>query len=841
MFRTTLAGLLAHKLRLLLTSLAITLGVGFIAGTFVLTDTIQAGLSQRIAASADKVDVAVLPPVSTSENQPRLTAADLAAIKGVAGVAEAQGLVQGSAALLGKDGKAVGDFATTGVSVVGGRLNRTEITSGTAPSAPDQVVIDKNTAKTRGFAVGDTVRVLDGDGRPHPFRLVGLFDVGVDQQLAVTGAVGFAPATAQTMTGQKGFVEIDVVAAPGVTPERLKSTVSAAVTGHGARLYTGHQLAQELAKSSGADIDVIGTALLMFGLVAMFVAALVIYNTFNILVAQRSREMALLRCIGATRRQVFGSILLESAVVGLLSSALGLLAGLGLGAGALALLRTLGMDAPGGGVSLAPRTMALALAVGLVVTVGAALLPARTATKVAPVAALRTQSDEHAFRTGVLRVVFAMLFLLGGAGVTAYGVISSPGQQALFIVMGGGVLTFLAVLILGPLMVGPLSTLAGWAPARLFGVPGRLALDNSQRNPKRSATTTVALTIGVTLMTLISVITATTRATYTAKLDDQFPIDYMISPQEDLTSNADAALPRALAEGLRARPELASTVEFRQAAARIGDTGRTNDVGAFSGPYQPALSAGSMRGFAPGSAVIADDLAKRLGTGPGGSITVRTPKAGAVRLKVLGLFDPESTPLPAVTVPDTEFDRYFGPLGDSRLIVNVKDGVTPDVSRRAVEAATEPYPTAKVLSATEARGQFDEALDMALMIISGLLGLAVLISLLGIANTLSLSVHERTRESALLRALGLTRAQLRRMLSVEALILGLIGALVGAVLGVAYGWAASRTLMEGVLFRVPVTQVLLFVLLSGAAGVLAAVLPGRRAARASIVGSLAAD
>ncbi|MFC4534354.1 ABC transporter permease [Sphaerisporangium dianthi] len=838
MFRTTLAGLLAHKLRLLLTSLAITLGVGFIAGTFILTDTIQSGLSQRIAASADKVDVAVLPTAGTGERR-SLAAGDLAAIKGLAGVAEAQGLVKGSAALLGKDGKAVGDIATSGVSVVTGRLDRTEITAGAAPAAPDQVVIDKNTARTRGFAVGDTVRVLDGGGEPHTFHLVGLFDVGVDQQLAVTGAVGFTSATAQAMTGEKGFAEIDVVAAPGVTPERLKSAVAAALPG-GARVYTGHELAQRLAQNNGADIDVIGTALLMFGLVAMFVAALVIYNTFNILVAQRTREMALLRCIGATRRQVFGSILLESAVVGLLSSALGLLAGLGLGAGALAGLSALGREVPAGGVSLAPRTIVLALAVGLVVTVAAALLPARSATKVAPVAALRAQADEHTFRTGVLRVVFAALFLLAGAGVTALGVASSPGEQALFLVMGGGVLTFFAVLILGPVMVRPLSTLAGWAPAKLSGVPGKLALDNSHRNPKRSATTTVALTIGVTLMTLISVITATTRATYTAKLDDQFPIDYMVAPQLTSLSNGDAVLPAALAASLRSRPELASTVGFRQAEARVGTDG-TGDVGAFDGPYQPALVKGSMRGFEPGSAVIADDLAERLGTGPGGSITVTTPRAGAVRLKVLGVFDPESTTLPTVTVPDRAFERYFGPMGYSRLIVNAKDGVAADVSRRAVEAAAEPYPTAKVRSATEVRGQFDEALDMMLMIIGGLLGLAILISLLGIANTLSLSVHERTRESALLRALGLTRPQLRRMLSVEALILGLIGAVVGAVLGVAYGWAASQTLMDEVLFRVPVTQVLLFVALSGAAGVLAAVLPGRKAARASIVGSLAAD
>ncbi|WP_214413490.1 ABC transporter permease [Sphaerisporangium fuscum] len=842
MFRTTMAGLRAHKLRLLLTSLAITLGVGFITGTFVLTDTLQAGFTQQIAASADKVDVAVLPGEQQGGKPAYLRDDDLAKIRGAAGVADAQGLVQGSAALIGKDGKAVGDMPTTGIAIVRGRLDRTEITSGAAPAADDQVVIDKNTAKTRGFAPGDTVSVLDSHDKPHTFQLVGLFDVGVDQYLAYTGAVGFTPATARAMTGEKGFTEVDVAAAPGVTPEKLKSAVAAALPGKGHEVLTGKELASRLAKANGADTEVLAAGLLMFGLVAMFVAALVIYNTFNILVAQRAREMALLRCIGATRKQVFGSILLESAVVGLIASALGLLAGLGLGAGALLVFKAMGQAAEGAAVSLAPRTIAVALAVGVIVTVGAALMPARTATKVAPMAALRTQTDEQNFRTGVLRSVFAALFLLAGGGVTTFGIMKSPGQEALYIVMAGGVLTFFAVLILGPVIVRPLSAFAGWAPAKLFGVPGRLAMDNSRRNPKRSATTTVALTVGVTLMTLISVVTATTRATYTQKLDEQFPIDYMVSAQAGGSSGKqDQGVPRSIAAELRARPELASVVEVRRSDAKVGKGDRTFPVGTYSGPYQLALGQGSMRGFTGAAAVLSTSAAKDLAVRPGGTLALATPKSGRVEVKVVGTFDENSAPLPDIVVPDASFEEYFGHLQDERLLVNAKDGVAADVSRKAVEAAAHAYPTVKVLSSTEARGQFDQALDMVLMVITGLLGLAILISLLGIANTLSLSVHERTRESALLRALGLTRPQLRRMLSVEALILGLIGAIVGAVLGVTFGWAATHTMLAEVLFRVPVAQVLLFVALSGLAGVVAALLPGRRAARASIVGSLASD
>ncbi|MEV0421241.1 ABC transporter permease [Streptosporangium canum] len=836
MLKTTLAGLRAHKLRLLLTSLAIALGVGFIAGTFVLTDTIDAGFTQKFSAAADRIDAAVTPaPGERSREEPLVPAAVLEKVRAVGGVADAQGLVQGTSALMGKDGKVAGDYPTAGVSIVEGSLNRTLITSGSAPKTPAEAVLDENTARTRGFAVGETITVLDSEEVKHEFTLVGLFDVGLNQELGFTGAVGFTTGMAQSMTGEKAFREIDVAAAGGVTQEAVRDSIAAAL-GPDYQVKTGKDYADALARQNGADTQMITMGLLMFGLVAMFVAALVIYNTFNILVAQRTREMALLRCIGATRGQVFGSIVLESVVVGLLSSVLGLLLGYGLGAGALAVLTSVGAPLPSATAALAPRTIVLGLLIGLVVTVGAALLPARSATRVAPIAALRTQVEEHTFRAGLIRVVFASLFLVAGVGATVAALGMEPGQAALIVVMVGGSLVFLGVLTLGPVIVKPLGAFVGWLPARLFKVPGRLAVDNSRRNPKRSATTTVALTVGVTLMTLIAVLTGTMRATYTQKLDDQFPVDYMVQPQA-----RDSGLPRALAEDLRSRPELTGVVAFRQTMAKVGKGEDEYEVGTFVAPadFRPELVTGSIDVLRPGTAVVADHVVKELGLKVGDRVAVRTAKAGAVELTVVSTFDPEVADLAGVTVPEEDFERYFGAVGDSRVLVNARDGVSPEQAREVVEAAAQPYPTAKVASSTEVRGEFDEALDMMLMIITGLLGLAVLISLLGIANTLSLSVHERTRESALLRALGLTRPQLRWMLSVEALILGLIGALVGVVLGVTFGWAAAQTMTEEVAFRLPVPQILAFVALSGLAGVLAAVLPARRAARASIVGSLA--
>ncbi|WP_062439088.1 ABC transporter permease [Herbidospora daliensis] len=829
MLRTTLAGLVAHRLRLLLTSLAITLGVGFIAGTFVLTDTIEQGFRQLFTADADKVAVAVTPK---DEDIPHEVLAKLTALPGVSG---AQGLVRGTAPLLDKSGRAAGSTATSGISVEAGPLDRTSYVTGTAPGGPGEAVLDENTARTRQFEVGDTVTVLDLAEKRRQFTLVGLIDVGVDQHLAYTGAVGFDPATAREMTGEKGYHEIDLAASAGVSPETLKQTVAAAL-GQTYTVKTGEELARKLALDSNVELDYLVLVLLLFGCVAMFVAALVIYNTFNILVAQRTREMALLRCIGATRGQVFRSILLESAVVGLVSSVLGLLVGLGLGALGLAALGRFDAPVPtGASVALTPRTIVLGLVVGLLVTVVAAVLPARGATRVAPIAALRSQVEEQTFRAGLARSLIAGLLLAGGLGLTAVAIWVLDGNTGLLVAMGGGAVFFLGVIVIGPVLMSPLSAFAGWVPRKVFGVPGRLAVDNSRRNPKRAATTTVALTIGVTLMTLISVITASTRETVVSSLDDQFPVDFMITAQYGRADGM-PLLPAEVPATLRTLPEVGLVAEMRQ-----DDTGEIASL-PDRAVFRPEVLSGSLAALTPGTVALSEPQAENLGAKVGDTVSLTTAKAGKVKVKVAALLgqDGLNGTMP-YTIAAPDFEKYFGAVGPVRVYVKVKDGTAADVSRRAVEAALTAYPTAQLVSAADVRGEFDEAFDMMFTIFAALLGLAILISLLGIANTLSLSVHERTRESALLRALGLTRPQLRGMLSIEALVLGLVGALVGVVIGVAFGWAALQTIPNETVFIVPVGQVLLYLVLSALAGVLAAVLPARRAANASIVGSLAAS
>ncbi|TDB74934.1 FtsX-like permease family protein [Actinomadura sp. KC216] len=849
MLRTALAGLRAHKLRFLLTAVAITLGVGFISGTFVLTDTMDKGVAKTFARSADKVDFAVLPDDDAEKG---LSADVLSRVRAVPGVTDVHGMVKGDAALVGKDGKAVGDFPTVGMSVPSGRLLRYEFDKGRPPSGGAETVIDTELAKREGYTVGDTVTVLDEKNRPHRFTVVGLVDFGIDQEASFRGGVGFDPTTAKTMTGERTYEEIDVA---GGNRAAIEAAVRASVRAGGAgdsgdagaaasgRVYSGAELGTKLAKAAGADTKIIRTGLLIFGLVAMLVSALVIYNTFAILIAQRMREMALLRCVGATRRQIFGGVVAESVVVGLVGSLLGLAAGVGLGAGALVGIRQLDAGlAPAGlsGTSLAPRTIVIGLAVGVIVTVVSALLPARAATRVAPVAALRSELEPGTgrFRLGVPRTVIAVLLGIAGLVIGAAGSLVMPkGQAAMFVVALAGGVFFLAVIAAMPALVRPLGRFAGAAPARLGGVPGRLAVANAQRAPRRTATTTIALTVGVGLMSLFAVIAASGKATATHKLEEQFPVEFQIQTQD-----LEGTVPRALATTLRERPEVADVIEMhRQAkAAGKGEGVSAITASALGTIVKPEMTEGSLDAAQkPGTAMVDANTAKSRGFAVGKTVQVRSAH-GTVTVKITAIYAP-GTGLDGIIVPESDFTRYFGARDPAAIYVNTHDDVPASDARRAVEGAAQPYPAAKVVSSAEFKESMTKAVNMMLMIFGGLLGLAIVIALFGIANTLTLSVVERTRESALLRALGLTKRQLRRMLSVEALVMAVIGAVTGVVLGVVFGWAATNAMASDSVFSLPYLQVVAFVVLAGLAGTAAAVMPARRAARTSVVESLSHD
>jgi putative ABC transport system permease protein len=833
--KTTLAGLRAHLLRLALTALAITLGVGFVSGTFVLTDTMKAGFDQQFTASADKISVAVLDKDDATTDDPGIPVALLTKIKGLPGVQDAQGLVRGDAPLVGKDGKVYGDGSTLGLSISTGALQRYQLKAGRPPTTPGMVVLDTKTAQRSGFTVGDTVKVLDRQDRQRSFTVSGVMDFGIDQAIGYRGAVGFTSAAATEMTGRRGFTEIDVKAAPGIGDRQLRDAVASAAGGS-YTVLTSRGLAQRLSASSGVSADQLAIFFLAFAIVALFVSALVIYNTFNILVAQRTREMALLRCVGASKAQVFRGVLTESVIVGFVASALGVLAGIGLGNGGAALFAAAD-NSSAGPVTVSPTPIIVGMLAGMVITIFSALLPARAATRVPPIAALRIQQEEPARGRGsLLRTIAGGLAGIAGLALVGIAVIVPSGEGPFLLVLVGAILTFLGVIALSPFIVGRLSRVVGWLPARLMGVPGRLAGENAGRNPKRAAVTTIALTVGVTLMTMFSVALTSTEATANSKLNTQFPVDYQLS------TGSDRLIPRQVAADLRTKPQLADVIEERTADGRL--SGHKLEIGTVTDrslgrTVKPKLVAGSITDLRPGSVALAKRQAMSLGVGVGRELSL-SAGGQAIPLKVAAVFA-DGTPIPSVTITEEDFARTFGTKDDTSVAVMAKKGVSADQSRLVIEEATKAYPMVKVGSLADVKAEFTKALNQLFLLVGALLGLAIIISLIGIANTLTLSVVERTRESALLRALGLTRQGLRWMLSLEAVIMAVIGALMGIVLGTIFGWAALGSIQDGAILGFPVLKVIAFVLVAGLAGLLAAVVPSRRAARASIVESLASE
>jgi putative ABC transport system permease protein len=819
MWKTTLAGLRAHRVRLLLAALATLIGVAFVAGTLIVGDTLKANTQRAVTANTSKVDVAVL-ATSSLRKLPASLPDRLAHLPGVGRV---QGVVEGNAVILGHDGRPSRDQPTgTSVSM------RTRMAQGRAPASDDEVALARTTARDVGYAIGDRITVLDQRGHSHALRVTGLVDTTGEGDLALRGAVVFTPRAATAILGETQYNEV-YVKASGTTPDRLRQTVAGAVDTRNARVLTGRQWASEKASDSGIDPAVLATGLLMFALVALMVAGLVIFNTFNILAAQRTRELALLRCVGASRAQVFASVVSESAITGACAAALGLGLGIGAAYGALPIFQAFGTEIPADVVTVTPLTLVLAPIAGLAVTIAAAALPARAATRVAAVTALNATPETRPSRTGGrVRIGFAVvLCVIGVLG----------GRLPLVLVAAGGMVFFLGVVVLGPVLIGPLVTFIGYLPRRCLGTPGRLAVANARRNPRRAATTTIALTVGVTLMTGISVLTDSFSASVGAGVRKALPVDYMISaPGTDPGS----AIPPSIVSRLRAEPGVTQVAAQRESVVTIN--GQKASIGniTIGGPvHRPATVRGKpIERLGPRDVAVSPSRARQFGVDVGDKLQVRF-HGHAFDVTVAAVVTGQ--PFPPFYMSDSGFTRHFGAVGYGAVLVNVAHGLSPEQSRAHIEAATSAFPTAKIVGAQDGREQLKATLSSFVTIIAGLLGLAVVISIIGIANTMTLSVVERTRESAMLRALGLTKRQLRRMLTVEALILGIVGAIVGVVLGGGFGMAAARTIRDDIVLAIPYGQIIAIVVGAGLAGMIAAVLPARRAAKSSIVTALASE
>jgi putative ABC transport system permease protein len=835
MLRVTLAGLRAHKLRLVATALAIVLGVGFVAGTLIFGDTAKAALFDQFARAAQNVDVAVRPP----QNGKELSSSTLDAVRSVPGVAAADGRMQAFLPLLDRGGKLIGNGDRPGLGISVGevaRLRPYDLIQGRVPGGPGEAALDAETAARAGFRVGDTVTVLDAKQARRPLTLVGLIGFGTSKEYADQSVLALTPGALATLTGNAGYQQVVAVAAAGVTPGALAARVRAALPA--ARVNTGDQFRLALANSAISQVRTFLTVILAFAVIACVVAAFVIYNTFTILVAQRIRELALLRCVGAGRRQLFGSVLAEAAVVGLIGAAAGVGLGLAVAYGLFSGADALGAALPSHALVLGGTPVLAALLIGVVVTVASAVVPAVRATRVPPLAALRVTPDPGVGTVRGRVVLIALAVLCGAAGtlVTVAGSAVDDNQEGTLLVIAGGIVNFLAVLLLSPLFVGPLTAAVGWLPGRLFGVPARLAAANARRNPGRAAATTAALMIGVGLMSSASVAVATVKQTATDQIATHYPVDYVLQPSA--ASPRDTRVPAEIAVRLRSAGGIAAVASVRLAQSTVN--GKRVAVGAVdpAGLAQlarPQLASGSMDAFRPGTVVLFAGSDAARGVRAGDRVRV-----GAATMTVAGLASGRSE-VGGALVTWADFTRLYPAAGDDLVLVKAAAGVSPAASRAAVDTVIGGYPLVSVSSVAQWRADISSAVNQIITVVATLLGFAVVIALIGIMNTLSLSVFERTRESAMTRALGLTRGQLRVTLLVEALLMGTVGALVGVGFGLLYGWATSRVLFSGFAAEVtvPVGQLLLYLAIAALAAVVAAVLPARRAARASIVAAMA--
>jgi putative ABC transport system permease protein len=852
--KTALANLRAHKARMLLSSFTVLLGVGFVAGTLIFTDSIKASFYATFAREAQNVDAAVAPSdglhlggglEAHGKPLPALSPASLDAVRALPGVAAAEGRVFGTAPVLGKDGKIVKQHDSGGYGIsfpADAALMPIDMSSGRAPAAATEAALDKSTADDRHFAVGESITVLDHSDARRTFTLVGIFDSSSSKTYDGQSIVAFDTKTALDVTGRPGFEEIVARAKPGVSQAALAADLRAlpSVASAGDKVYDGHELTRELALNASSFAGNIGTALLVFAIIAALVSALVIQNTFAILVAQRARELALMRCVGATRRQVFVGTVVEAAIFGLLASVAGFFAGIGLAAGIGRLLNLFDLNVPTDKFAVHPTAAFISIGLGLVLTVGSSILPARAATRVAPIQALSAQQGETRVtkKAGRIRIGVGLLFVLGGLGLAYSGMQSTDANQGLLVLTAGACVVFLGVLALGPVIVAPIIRVLGWLPGRIFGPTARLASANASRNPRRVAATTAALTIGITLVTMFTVVTASIKSSTTSSITKHYPLDYQV------VADRGRNVPAAAVERLKALPQVSLAAAEYDGKATVA--GQQEQVGSMDPNgigilIKPIMKRGAITDVVPGTTALLESQLSSLKTGFGQTVTLTAKDGTAHSLKVVGVYTDSGVGMPEMVVAAQDFRTYVDDKGARAVDLLAKPGGSPSDTRLAVENAVADDPLLSVYSVEDYKKTLSSALDQILALFSGLLGLAVLIALIGIANTLSLSVIERTRESALLRALGLTKPQLRRMLMAEAMLMSVLGVALGVVMGTSFGWALVHMFVRssgegGMTF--PAGSLLVYILAGGLAGVLAAVVPARRAARQTVAAAI---
>jgi len=844
MWRVTLKGVVAHRLRYALTALSVLLGVAFIAGTFVLTDTINStfnNLYDQVYQGTAAVVRATQPfnPGASFTNQRQLIDASLAGtVAKVPGVRAVYLYIEGYAQLVGRDGKPIGK-ASNGPPTLGeawtdvAALNPLRLLpGGQPPRTSSQVVIDKHSADVGHFKVGDKVVVLTQQ-RPATYTITGIATWGsVDSPLGATMTV-FDPVTAARVLAEPGKVTaIHVEAAPGVSQSVLVSRLQAAIRTPGVEVVTGQAVTAEGQQTVHQALSLFTNVLLMFALIALFVGSFVIFNTFSIVVAQRQRELALLRAVGANRRQVMASVLGESLVIGLVASVAGVVAGTGLAIVLKAGLAALGAALPATGLVVSTRTVVVGLTVGTVITVISAISPARRAARIPPVAALQDVAAEPR-RPSVRRTARGAILTVGGAAVLGVGLFGHTANRVL-LVGAGAAAVFIGIEILGPFIARPASRLLG-APLAAYTTTGKVSQENAMRNPWRTATTAAALMVSVALVSLTAIVTSSMKASADSTINSAVRADFVVSSGAvDGTSGFSPAIERSL----NALPQVSATAGIRSGMVKI--YGKVTSVDASDPVKSDALfdlgvTQGRLANMTPSGIAVSTQVAGSQHLRIGSPVAVTFPVTGTKTYTVQVIYSVRALAGDYI-LPLAAAEANFPQALDMDVFVKLAPGVSAAAGRSAIESVLSSYPNATLMDQTQYKAQAEQSVNTLLNMVYALLALAVIIALIGIANTLALSIYERTREFGLLRAVGTTRGQLRSIVRSEAVIISLFGAIEGLVLGTVFGCAIVAAMHSlGYQLSIPVVQLLAVAVLAGLAGIVAAILPSRRAARLNVL------
>jgi putative ABC transport system permease protein len=858
MIRIVIQGLLARKLRLVTTALAVTLGVAFMAGTLVLTDTINRTFNDLFANVYQGTDAVVRAtavfngPQFTGGQRPLVDAGLVPALSRVSGVATAEGVVSGYARLVGKNGKAIGNPAA-GAPTLGGnwsaspQLNQFRLVAGHAPRAPDEVVIDKQSAIVGHLSAGDVTTVLV-QGPPLRVRISGIATFGTVNSLAGASMVLFTTPMAQRLIARPGmFTEIHFVARGGVSQQQLVSNLRRALP-PGTEAVTGAAVTKEAQDIIRQFMSFFGTFMIVFAIVALLVGAFMIFNTFSITVAQRTRENGLLRALGASRRQVLIAVLIEALAVGVLASLIGLAAGVAVAIGLKAMLGALGLGVPTGGIVFAARTVIVSLLAGVTVTVVAAISPARKAAKVPPVAAMNEVASGSAGYGSKERVVVGAGILTLGVAALLTGLFGGI-SHTMQVVGAGAVLVFFGVSVLGRTVALPLSRVIGAPLPRLLGVTGGLARRNAMRNPKRTAASASALMIGVGLVCFITIFASSSTASVNANINRTFAGDIVIDSGAGMTGGIDPGLAARLSTLPQVAAATGKSIGLVEIAGRVEQIAAVDPATAGK-IFHVKATAGSIRDLGANDIAIYEGVARSRHIKIGDSVPVLFKDTGLQLLRVALIYaDNEAAPAAVAGAKASYFlgsptyEANFADRYDAQIYVQKGPAASLAATLALVRQVAAHYPGTTVLDQSGYKKEQTKGINQLLALVYALLALAIVIALLGIGNTLALSIFERTRELGLLRAVGMTRRQLRSSVRWESVIIALQGTVLGLLIGVFFGWALVLALKDqGItVFSVPVASMVAVVVLAGLAGVLAAVLPSRRAARLNILRAITTE